>query len=113
MHPVSAIQLRSWIFAYKRLTQSLNRSLSLFNGFLREELDPAVKTDICAPDVDDIGITAHTAEKLFKKIEHVFQGNVLAPLKLSMNKHTLGKDELDFLQKTISRQRIALLREKN
>ena len=47
-------------FAYRRLAQGLNRSLSAFLSFTREYLDPVIKTDQYAQYVDDIGIAANT-----------------------------------------------------
>ena len=99
-------------FAYKRLAQGLNRSLSAFNSFVREYLDPVVKADRCAQYVDDIGIAAHTTEELLQNIELVFQQIEKAGLKLSMSKCTFGQTKIEFLGKTISTQGIAPLPEK-
>ena len=41
-------------FAFKRLAQGLNRSLSAFTSVIREYLDPLVKADKCAQYVDDV-----------------------------------------------------------
>ena len=41
-------------FAFLRLAQGLNRSLSAFTSVVREYLDPLVKADRCAQYVDDI-----------------------------------------------------------
>ena len=43
-----AFNFASRTFAYKRLAQGLNRSVSAFSGFMREYLDPVVKVDQCA-----------------------------------------------------------------
>ena len=42
-------------FAYRRLAQGLNRSLSAFSSFMREYLVKVIKAYQCAQYVDDIG----------------------------------------------------------
>ena len=54
-----AFNFASRTFAYKRLAQGLSRSVSAFSSFIGEYLDPVVKTDQCAQNVDDIGIAAN------------------------------------------------------
>ena len=54
-----AFNFASRTFAYKRLAQGLNRSVSAFSSFMREYLDSVVKVDQCAQYVDDIGIAAN------------------------------------------------------
>ena len=61
-----SFKLEARIFAGKRLSHVLNRSLSAINSFLRKYRDPAVKMDNCAQYVDDISIAAHIAEQLFR-----------------------------------------------
>ena len=70
-------------FAYKRLAQGLTRSVSAFSSFMREYLDPVVKTDQCAQYVDDIGIAANNAiTDLTQNIRAVFRCIRQAGLKL-------------------------------
>ena len=88
-------------FAFLRLAQGLNRSLSAFNSNVREYLDPLVKTDKCAQYVDDIGIAASTVEKLVDNIEAVFTKVRQAGLKLSMSKCAFGHPEIEFLGRSI------------
>ena len=59
-------------FAFLRLAQGLNRSLSAFTSVVREYLDPLVNADRCAQYVDDIGITANTPDELIENLELVF-----------------------------------------
>ena len=68
-----AFNFASRTFAYKRLAQGLNRSVSAFSSFMREYLDPNVKADQCAQYVDDIGIAANNATDLTRNIRAVFQ----------------------------------------
>ena len=64
-----AFNFGSRTFAYLRLAQGLNRSLSAFNSTVREYVDALVKADKCAQYVDDIGIAAHTVDELLSNIE--------------------------------------------
>ena len=56
-----AFNFVSRIFAYRRLEQDLSRSVSAFSSFLREHLDPVVKADQCAQNVDEIGTAGKNA----------------------------------------------------
>ena len=58
----------SRIFALKRLAQGLSGSASAFSSFMREYLDPVVKTQYVA----DIGITASNATNAIRKVRAVF-----------------------------------------
>ena len=49
-----AFSFASRTFAYKRLEQSLRRSVSAFSSFMLQYLDPVVRADQCAQYVDDI-----------------------------------------------------------
>ena len=71
-------------FAFLRLTQGLNRSLSAFTSVVREYLNYLVDADRCAQYVDDIGNATHTPEQLVTNLEHVFQDLDKAGLKYRM-----------------------------
>ena len=92
-----AFNFASRTFAYRRLEQGLNRSLSAFSSFIREYLDPVIKADQCAQYVDDIGIAANTPEQLIKNLRTVFQCLQKAGLKLNMSKCHFGVQEVYFL----------------
>ena len=94
-------------FAFLRLAQGPNRSLSAFTSVVREYLDPLVKADRCAQYVDDIGIAAHSPEELINNLELVFQQLNKAGLKLSMSKCEFGRKQIEYLGKTISSTGIA------
>ena len=99
-------------FAYLRLAQGLNRSLSAFNSSVREYLDPLVKAHKCAQNVDDIGIAANNVEELVDIIESVFIKNSQAGLKLSMAKCAFGHPEIEFLGRSITSKGVAPIEEK-
>ena len=94
-------------FAYKRLAQSLSRSVSAFSSFMREYLDPVVKADQCAQYVDDIGIAANNATGLTRNIRAVFKCIRPAGLKLAIEKCHFGVRQVEFLGRTISPERIS------
>ena len=83
---ILAFNIASRTFAYKRLEQSLSRSVSAFSSFMREYLDPVVKADQCAQYVDDIGIAVKTATDLTRNIRAVFKCVRQAGLKLTIEK---------------------------
>ena len=107
-----AFNFGSRTFAFLRLAQGLNRSLSAFNSTVREYLDPLVKADDCAQYVDDIGIAANTVEELVNNIEAVFTKIRQACLKLSMAKCAFGHPEIEFLGRSITTEGIAPIEEK-
>ena len=55
-------------FAYKRLAQGLNRSVSAFSSLMCEYLDAVVKADQGAQYVDDIGIAANNATNFTRNV---------------------------------------------
>ena len=97
-----AFNFASRTFAYKRLAQSLSRSVSASSSFMREYLDPVVKADQCAQYVDDIGIAANNATDLTRNIRAVFQCIRNAGLKLTIEKCHFGVRQVEFLGRTIS-----------
>ena len=97
-----AFNFASKTFAYRRLAQSLSRSMSAFSSFMREYLDPVVKADQCAQYVDDVGIAANNATDLTRNIRAVFKCIRQARLKLTIEKCHFGVRQVEFIGKTIS-----------
>ena len=94
-------------FAFLRLAQGLNRSLSASTSVVREYFATLVEADRCAQNADDFGIAAHTLEELITNLELVFQQLDKAGLKLSMGKCEFGQKQIEYLGKTISSTGIA------
>ena len=107
-----AFNFASRTFAYRRLAQGLSRSLSAFSSFMREYLDPVIKSDQCAQYVDDIGIAANDPSQLIQNLKAVFQCLRKAGLKLTMSKCHFGTTQVDFLGGTITAQGIAPQKDK-
>ena len=63
-----AFNFASRTFAYIILAQGLSRSVSAFSSFMRECLDPVVKADQCAQNLNDVGIAANNATDLILNI---------------------------------------------
>ena len=102
-----AFNFASRTFAYKRLAQGLSRSVSAFSSFMREYLDPVVKTDQCAQYVDDIGIATNNATDLTRNIRAVFQRIRNAGFKLIIEKCHLRVRQVEFLGRTISSEGVS------
>ena len=69
---------------------------------MREYLDPVVKADQCAQNVDDFGIAANNATDLTRNIRAVFKCIRNAELKLTIEKCHFGVRQVEFLGRTIS-----------
>ena len=102
-----AFNFASRTFAYKRLAQGLNRSVSAFSSFMREYLDSVVKADQCAQKVDDIGIAANSATDLTRNIRTVFKCIRQAGLKWTIEKCHFGVRQTEFLGRTISSEGVS------
>ena len=101
-----AFNFASRTFAYKKLAEGLSRSVSAFSSFMREYLDPVVKTDQCAQYVD-IGIAANNATDLTRNIRAAFKCIRPAGLKLTIEKCHFGVRQVEFLGRTISPEGIS------
>ena len=102
-----AFNFASRTFNYKRLAQSISRSVSAFSSFMREYLDPVIKAEECAQYVDDIGIAANNATDLTRKIRAVFKCICQAGVKLTIGKCHFGVRQVEFLGKTNSPEGIS------
>ena len=91
-----AFNFASRTFAYGRLAQGLRRSVSAFSSFMREHLDPVVKADRCAQNMDNI-----------RKTRAVFQCIRRAGSKLTIEKCHFGVRHFEFLGRTISPEGIS------
>ena len=94
------------------MAQGLSRSLSTVLIFIREYLDPIIKTDQCAKYVDVIGIAANTLQQLIKNLQAIFQCLRKTGPKLSIAKCHFGVQEVDFLGRTITNKGVAPQKQK-
>ena len=68
---------------------------------MREYLDPVVKADQCAQNVDDIGIAANNATDYKRNIREVFKCIRQAGLELKIEKRHNAVRQVEFLRRTI------------
>ena len=94
-------------FAYKRLAQGLSRSVSAFSSFMREYLNPVVKSDQCAQYVDNIGVAANKVTALTEKIRAVFKCIRQSGLKLTNEKCHFMVRQIEVLGRTISSEGVS------
>ena len=92
-----AFNFASRTFAYKRLAQGVIRSVSAFSSFLRDNLDPVVKADQCAQNLEDIGISGKNVTDLTRNIRAVFKCIRQAGLKLTIEKCHFVVRQVEFL----------------
>ena len=102
-----ASNFASTTFAYRRLAQSLSRSVSAFSSCMLEYLDPVVKADQCAQYVHGIGIAAKNTTDFTRKIRAVFQCIRSARLKLTIEKCHFGVRQVEFLGRTFSSEGVS------
>ena len=95
-----AFNFASRTFAYRRLAQGLSRSVSAFASFMREYLNPVVKSDQCAQYVDDIGIAANNAMDFSRNIRN-------AGLKLTIEKCHFGVRQVEVLGRNFSSEGVS------
>ena len=57
---------------YRSLAKEHSRSVCAFSSFMRECLDPVVKTEQCAQYVIDIGSAVNNAKDLSRKVRSIF-----------------------------------------
>ena len=88
--------------AYKRLAQGLSGSVFAFLSFTREYLDPVVKADQYAQNVDNIGIAAKNPADLTRNLTAVFKCIRQAGLKKTIEKSPFVVRQVEFLGITIS-----------
>ena len=79
-----AFSFPSRAFAYKSLAQGNSRYVSAFSSSMRDYLDPVVKADQCAQNVDDIGIAANNATNFTGNNRAVFKCISQARFKLKI-----------------------------
>ena len=96
-----AFNSASRTFAYKRLAQSLSRSVSAFSSFMREYLDLVVKAHQCAQYVDYFGNAANNATDFTQNIRAVFKCILQAGLELTIEKCQFGVRQIEILGRTI------------
>ena len=107
-----AFNFESRTYAFQRLAQGLNRSVSSFSSFMRKYLDPCIAADRCFQYVDDLGTASHTVPEMISYLEEILKCINHSGLKLSMSKCEIGVEKIAFLGNSITCQGISPNREK-
>ena len=97
-----AFNFASRIFAYRRLAEGLSRSSQAISSFMGECLNPVIKADECAQNVDYIGIAANSPQHHICNLQPVFKCNQNAGSKFNKENCCFGTKENVFLSRTIT-----------
>ena len=93
-------------FAFRRLAQGLNRSVSAFSSIMMHYLQENIARDECNTFVDDIICGTKGFEKHIVALKRLFASIRRSGVKLTMAKCEFGKEKVKYLGSTITTQGI-------
>ena len=101
-----SVQLLSFNFAsrtyaYTRLAQGLNKSVTGFSSFVRSYLDSCLAANLCTQFMDDIGCGVETFEQMVPSLRQIFGCLRKSGLRLTHNCE-FGVTSINFLGNTIT-----------
>ena len=104
-----SVQLLSFNFssrtyAYTRLAQGLNKSVTGFSSFVRSYLDSCLAANLCTQFMDDIGCGVETFEQMIPTLRQIFDCLRKSGLRLTPHKCEFGMTSINFLGNTITPQ---------
>ena len=105
---IFAFKFASRTFAYKKLEQCRSRYISALSSSMREYLDPVVKAEPCAKNVEAIGIAANIATELSRNLRATLECFRETSLKLAIDSCHFGVKKLCFCRMTIQPDQISL-----
>ena len=102
-----SVQLLSFNFAsrtyaYTRLAQGLNKSVTGFSSFVRNYLDSCLAANLCTQFMDDIGCGVETFEEMIPTLKQIFDCLRKSGLRLTPHKCEFGMTSITFLGNTIT-----------
>ena len=102
-----SVQLLSFNFdsrayAYTKLAQGLNNSVTRFNSIFVSYLDSCLGANLCRQFTDDIGCGVETFEEMGPTIRQIFDCLRKSGLRLTPHKCEFGMTSIDFLGSTIT-----------
>ena len=102
-----SVQLLSFNFAsrtyaYTRLAQGLNKSVTGFSSFVRSNLDSCLAANLCTHFMDDIGYGVETFEQMVPTLRQIFDCLRKSGLRLTPHKCEIGIPSINFLGNTIT-----------
>ena len=112
-----SVQLLSFNFAsrtyaYTRLAQGLNKSVTGFTSFVRSYLDSCLAANLCTQFMDDIGCGKETFGQMIPTLRQIFDYLRKSGLRLTPHKCEVGMTSINFLGNTITPQGLKLETEK-
>ena len=102
-----SVQLLSFNFAsrtyaYQRLAQGLNKSVTGFSSFVRSYLDFCLGANLCTQFMDDIGCGVENSEQMIPTLRQIFDCLRKSGLRLTTHKCEFGMSSINFLGNTIT-----------
>ena len=106
-----SVQLLSFNFAsrtyaYTRLAQRLNKSVTGFSSFVRYYLDSCLAAKLCTQFSDGIGCGVETFEQVIPTLRQIFDCLRKSGLRLTPDKSEFGMTSINFLGNTITPQEL-------
>ena len=113
-----SVQLLSFNFAsrtyaYTRLAQGLNKSVTGFSSFVRAYLDSCLAANLCTQFMDDIGCGVETFEQMVPILRQIFVCLRKSGLRLTPHKCEFGMPSINFLGNTITSKGLQPEKQKN
>ena len=93
-------------FAFRRLAQGLNRSVSAFSSIMMHYLQGNIARDECHAFVDDVFVGTKGFKKHIVALRNLFASIRKSGVKLTMHKCEFGKEKVKYLGSTITTQGI-------
>ena len=84
-------------YAYTRLAQGLNKSVTVFSSFVRSYLDSCLAANLCTQFMDDIGCGVETFEQKVLTLRQIFDCLRKSRLRLTPQKCEFGMTSIKFL----------------
>ena len=102
-----SVQLLSFSFAsrtyaYTRLAQGLNKSVTGFSSFVTSYLDSCLAANLCTQSMDDIGCGVETFEQMILTLRQIFDCLRKSGLRLTPQKCDFGMPSKNFLGNEIT-----------
>ena len=97
-----SFDLASRTYAYTRLAQGLNKSMTGFSSFVRYYLDSCLAANSCTQFMDDIGCGVETFEQMVPTLRQTFDCLRKSGLRLTPHKCEFGVPSINFLGDTIT-----------
>ena len=99
---IVSFNFASRTYAYTRLAQGLNKSLTGFSSFVRSYLDSCLVANLCTQFMDDSACGVGTFEQMVPRLRQIFDCLRKSRLRLTPHKYDFGMSSIIFLGSTIT-----------